>query len=101
MKVLVAVKRVVDANFRIRVKADGSGVDLGSVKSVRVTAGSTQTSLAFLLNVGLFSTLWPKSVACSQPMLTTRMAVESPTMIRAEIARPMRMASATAIHTRS
>ncbi len=32
MKVLVAVKRVVDANFRIRVKADGSGVDLDNVK---------------------------------------------------------------------
>jgi electron transfer flavoprotein beta subunit len=32
MKVLVAVKRVVDANFRIRVKADGSGVELDNVK---------------------------------------------------------------------
>ena len=27
MKVLVAVKRVVDYNVRIRVKSDGSGVD--------------------------------------------------------------------------
>jgi electron transfer flavoprotein beta subunit len=32
MKILVAVKRVVDANFRIRVKRDGSGVDLDNVK---------------------------------------------------------------------
>jgi len=32
MKVLVAVKRVVDANFRIRVKRDGSGVELDNVK---------------------------------------------------------------------
>jgi electron transfer flavoprotein beta subunit len=32
MKVLVAVKRVVDANFRVRVKADGSGVELTNVK---------------------------------------------------------------------
>jgi len=32
VKVLVAVKRVVDANFRIRVKADGSGVELDNVK---------------------------------------------------------------------
>jgi electron transfer flavoprotein beta subunit len=32
MKVLVAVKRVVDANLRIRVKADGSGVELDNVK---------------------------------------------------------------------
>ncbi len=32
MKVLVPVKRVVDYNVRIRVKADGSGVDLANVK---------------------------------------------------------------------
>src|SRR5882757_1543103 len=32
MKVLVAVKRVVDFNVKIRVKSDGSGVELGSVK---------------------------------------------------------------------
>ena len=32
MKVLVAVKRVVDANFHVRVKPDGSGVELDNVK---------------------------------------------------------------------
>jgi electron transfer flavoprotein beta subunit len=32
VKVLVAVKRVVDANFRVRVKADNSGVELDNVK---------------------------------------------------------------------
>ena len=32
MKVLVAVKRVVDANFRVRVKPDGSGVDIDNAK---------------------------------------------------------------------
>ena len=32
MKILVAVKRVVDFNVKIRVKADGSGVDTGNVK---------------------------------------------------------------------
>ncbi len=32
MKVLVAVKRVVDYNVKIRVKADGTGVDLANVK---------------------------------------------------------------------
>ncbi len=32
MKVLVPVKRVVDYNVRVRVKADGSGVDLANVK---------------------------------------------------------------------
>ena len=32
MKVLVAVKRVVDYNVKVRVKSDGSGVDLANVK---------------------------------------------------------------------
>jgi len=32
MKVLVPVKRVVDANVRVRVKADGSAVDIANVK---------------------------------------------------------------------
>src|SRR5712671_3697450 len=32
MKVLVAVKRVVDYNVKVRVKADGSGVDTANVK---------------------------------------------------------------------
>jgi electron transfer flavoprotein beta subunit len=32
MKVLVAIKRVVDSNVKIRVKPDGSGVDLANVK---------------------------------------------------------------------
>jgi electron transfer flavoprotein beta subunit len=32
MKVLVAVKRVVDYNVKVRVKADGSGIDLANVK---------------------------------------------------------------------
>ncbi len=32
MKVLVPVKRVVDYNVKIRVKSDGTGVDLANVK---------------------------------------------------------------------
>jgi electron transfer flavoprotein beta subunit len=32
MKILVAVKRVIDYNVKIRVKADGSGVDMDNVK---------------------------------------------------------------------
>jgi electron transfer flavoprotein beta subunit len=32
MKILVPVKRVVDFNFKVRVKPDGSGVDLANVK---------------------------------------------------------------------
>ena len=32
MKILVPVKRVVDFNVKVRVKADGSGVELANVK---------------------------------------------------------------------
>ena len=32
MKILVPVKRVIDANVKPRVKADGSGVELANVK---------------------------------------------------------------------
>jgi electron transfer flavoprotein beta subunit len=32
MKILVAIKRVVDANVKVRVKSDGSGVDLANAK---------------------------------------------------------------------
>ncbi len=32
MKILVPVKRVVDYNVKIRIKSDGSGVELANVK---------------------------------------------------------------------
>ena len=32
MKVLVPIKRVIDANIKVRVKADNSGVELNNVK---------------------------------------------------------------------
>ncbi|HQR55241.1 MAG TPA: electron transfer flavoprotein subunit beta/FixA family protein, partial [Burkholderiaceae bacterium] len=32
MKILVTVKRVVDYNVKVRVKSDGSGVDIANVK---------------------------------------------------------------------
>ena len=32
MKILVPVKRVVDYNVKVRVKSDGSGVDIANVK---------------------------------------------------------------------
>lgn len=32
MKILVSVKRVLDANIKVRVKADGSGIDIASAK---------------------------------------------------------------------
>ena len=37
MKVLVAVKRVVDYNVKVRAKADGSDVELNNVKTVSYT----------------------------------------------------------------
>lgn len=37
MKVLVPVKRVVDFNVKVRVKPDGSGVDLQNVKMAMST----------------------------------------------------------------
>ena len=36
MKVLVAVKRVEDANIKIRVKSDESGVELQNEKKVNI-----------------------------------------------------------------
>ena len=32
MKILVPVKRVIDYNVKVRVKPDGSGVDLSKIK---------------------------------------------------------------------
>ena len=32
MKILVPVKRVIDYNVKVRVKPDGSGVDLSNIK---------------------------------------------------------------------
>jgi electron transfer flavoprotein beta subunit len=32
MKVLVAIKRVVDYNVKVRLKSDGTGVDIANVK---------------------------------------------------------------------
>src|SRR4029078_9110173 len=32
MKILVAVKRVVDANVKVRVKSDGTGIELANLK---------------------------------------------------------------------
>jgi electron transfer flavoprotein beta subunit len=32
MKILVPVKRVIDYNVKVRVKSDGSGVDLSNIK---------------------------------------------------------------------
>jgi hypothetical protein len=54
MKALVAVKRVVDANVKVRVKPDNSGVDLTNVKMsinpfCEIAKEQFQKSLLFLL----------------------------------------------------
>jgi electron transfer flavoprotein beta subunit len=49
MKVLVTVKRVIDYNVQIRVKADGSGVETDNVKMsmTRLTVTKTFIYLMF------------------------------------------------------
>ena len=44
MNVLVPVKRVIDANVRVRVKSDQSGVDLDNVKMAINTFGRSPVS---------------------------------------------------------
>ena len=45
MKVLVPVKRVVDYNVKVRVKSDGTGVDIANVKNAIVAASELDTRL--------------------------------------------------------
>ena len=67
MKILVAVKRVVDYNVKVRVKADGTGVDIANVKmsmnpfdeiaieeAVRIRRTSTDTQLIHRTATALF-----------------------------------------------
>ena len=49
MKILVPVKRVVDYNIKIRIKADGSGVELANVKRQKFW----RRSISNLTDVGL------------------------------------------------
>lgn len=49
MKILVPVKRVVDYNIKIRIKADGSGVELANVKRQKFW----RRSIPNLTDVGL------------------------------------------------
>ena len=46
MKILIPVKRVVDSNVKVRVKSDGTAVDLASVKmSMRVIRTADRSDL--------------------------------------------------------
>ena len=50
MKALVAVKRVVDFNVKIRVKSDGSGVELSNVKVVEEMVNLILAQRAYEVN---------------------------------------------------
>src|SRR6059058_1885486 len=45
MKVLVPVKRVVDFNVKVRVKADGSGVELAVEEAIRLKEKGAATEI--------------------------------------------------------
>ena len=47
MKVLVAVKRVVDYNVKVRPKADGTGVDLANVKCPLILSAKSLSKKLF------------------------------------------------------
>ena len=55
MKVLVAVKRVIDFNVKIRVKGDGSGVETANVKM----------SMNPFDEIGVLGIFRPKTTKCS------------------------------------
>jgi electron transfer flavoprotein beta subunit len=78
MKVLVPVKRVVDANVKVRVKADGSGVDIANVKlSINPFDEIAVEEAVRLKEAGLASEVIAVScgVAGCQETLRTAMAI--------------------------
>ncbi len=78
MKILVPVKRVVDYNVKIRVKADGSGVDLANVKmSMNPFDEIAIEEAVRLKEAGLASEVIAVScgVAACQETLRTAMAI--------------------------
>ena len=78
MKALVAVKRVVDYNVKVRVKPDGSGVDLGAVKmSMNPFDEIAVEEAVRLKEAGVVSEVVVVScgVAANQDTLRTAMAI--------------------------
>ena len=78
MKVLVAVKRVVDYNVKVRVKSDGSGVDLAGVKMSMNPFDEIAVEEAMRLKeAGAATEVIPVScgVAACQETLRTAMAI--------------------------
>ncbi len=78
MKILVPVKRVVDYNVKVRVKADGSGVDLANVKMSMNPFDEIAVEAAVRLKeVGIASEVVAVScgVAACQETLRTALAI--------------------------
>ena len=76
MKVLVPVKRVVDANVKVRVKPDGSGVDLANVKMAMNPFDGQTITLAFpSITLGALPAASPAS-AIENPGERARLAAE-------------------------
>ena len=78
MKVLVAVKRVVDYNVKVRIKADGSGVDTSNVKFSMNPFDEIAVEEAILLKeLGKVSEIVAVSIgpAAAQDILRTALAM--------------------------
>jgi electron transfer flavoprotein beta subunit len=76
MKILVPVKRVVDYNVKIRVKPDGSGVDLANVKmSMNPFCEIAVEEAVRLQEAGKASEIVVVSVGPSQAQETIRTAL--------------------------
>ena len=76
MKILVPVKRVIDYNVKVRVKADGSGVDLANVKMSMNPFDEIAVEEAIRLNeMGLAEEVIVVSIGVKQSQETLRTAL--------------------------
>ncbi|WP_415872349.1 electron transfer flavoprotein subunit beta/FixA family protein, partial [Burkholderia ubonensis] len=76
MKVLVAVKRVADANVKVRVKADGSGVDVANIKmSINPFDEIAVEEAVRLKEAGVATEIVAVSVGVAQAQETLRTAL--------------------------
>lgn len=76
MKVLIPVKRVIDANVKVRVKADGSGVELSNVKMAMNPFCEIAVEAAVRLKEsGVASEIIAVSIGAAQSQETIRTAL--------------------------
>jgi electron transfer flavoprotein beta subunit len=79
MKVLVPVKRVIDYNVKVRVKTDGSGVDLVNVKMSMNPFDEVSVEAALRLKeASLASEVVVVSIGDSKSIETLRTALAMP-----------------------